>query len=73
MYMWKGKPALQLRLVFVSGYVWKDKSEDGVRRMLEDQTIPLDRLLLETDSPFMFPNVRAAKVAQHVKDRLSER
>jgi len=57
----------------LTGYVWKDKSEDGVRRMLEDQLIPLDRLLLETDSPFMYPNVRAAKVAQHVKDKLSER
>ena len=37
------------------GYLWKDKSEDGVRKILEDQVIPLDRLLVETDAPFLTP------------------
>ena len=57
----------------VSGYLWKDKSEDGVRKILQDQVIPLDRLLVETDAPFMYPNTRASKLPQHVKDALTEK
>ena len=55
------------------GYLWKDKSEDGVRKILEDNVIPLDRLLVETDAPFMYPNTRASKLPQHVKDALTEK
>ncbi len=57
----------------LTGYLWKDKSEDGVRRILRDQVIPLDRLLVETDAPFMYPNTRASKLPQHVKERLTEK
>ena len=55
------------------GYLWKDKSEDGVRKILQDNVIPLDRLLVETDAPFMYPNTRASKLPQNVKDALTER
>lgn len=44
-----------------SGFLWKDKSENGVRNILEEKIIPLDRLLVETDSPFMYPNARYSK------------
>ena len=27
----------------LTGYLWKDKSEDGVRKILQDNVIPLDR------------------------------
>ncbi|KAK3895168.1 hypothetical protein Pcinc_001103 [Petrolisthes cinctipes] len=57
----------------LTGYVWKDKSEDGVRRILEDGVVPLDRLLVETDSPFMYPNTRASKLPPYVKEALTER
>jgi len=57
----------------LTGYLWKDKSEDGVRKILEDNVIPLDRLLVETDAPFMYPNTRASKLPQHVKDCLTEK
>lgn len=57
----------------LTGYLWKDKSEDGVRRILEDEILPLDKLLVETDSPFMYPNTRASKLPQHVKDCLTEK
>lgn len=57
----------------LTGYVWKDKSEDGVRRILEDGIVPLDRLLVETDSPFMYPNTRASKLPPYVKEALTER
>lgn len=51
----------------------KDKSDAGVRKLLEDASIPLDRLLVETDAPFMYPNTRASKLPVHVKDGLTER
>jgi TatD DNase family protein len=57
----------------LTGYLWKDKSEDGVRRILEEGVIPLDRLLVETDAPFMYPNTRASKLPQHIKDALTQR
>lgn len=57
----------------LTGYLWKDKSENGVRKILEDQIIPLDRLLVETDAPFMYPNTRASKLPQNVKDCLTEK
>lgn len=57
----------------LTGYLWKDKSEDGVRKILQDNVIPLDRLLVETDAPFMYPNTRASKLPQHVKDAMTEK
>lgn len=55
------------------GYLWKDKSEDGIRKILEEKVIPLDRLLVETDAPFMYPNTRASKLPENVKQALTER
>ena len=57
----------------LTGYLWKDKSENGVRKILQDNVIPLDRLLVETDAPFMYPNTRASKLPQNVKDAMTER
>lgn len=57
----------------MTGYLCKDKSDNGVRKILEDGLVPLDRLLVETDSPFMYPNTRASKLPAHVKEALTER
>ena len=38
------------------GYIWKDQ-EDGIQALLRDDDLPLDKLLIETDAPFMFPFV----------------
>jgi len=57
----------------LTGFLWKDKSDNGVRKALEDNVIPLDRLLVETDAPFMYPNIKAPKVPEHVKSKLTER
>lgn len=57
----------------ITGYIWKDKSDDGVRKMLSDNVIPLDRLLVETDAPFMFPNTRSAKLPADVKQVITTR
>ncbi|XP_018028253.1 3'-5' ssDNA/RNA exonuclease TatD [Hyalella azteca] len=57
----------------ITGYAWKDKSSEGVRQILNDGILPLDRLLVETDAPFMYPNTRASKLPQHVKQGLTQR
>ena len=56
-----------------AGYLWKDKSEDGVRKLLEDGVLPVDRILVETDAPFMYPNTRASKLPAHIKNALTSR
>lgn len=60
-------------MIIILGYLCKDKSDTGVRKLLTDGLIPLDRLLVETDCPFMYPNTRASKLPIHVKDGLTER
>ncbi|XP_056645947.1 3'-5' ssDNA/RNA exonuclease TatD isoform X2 [Diorhabda sublineata] len=57
----------------LTGYLCKDKSDVGVRKLLESGSLPLDRLVVETDSPFMYPNTRASKLPDQVKDSLTER
>lgn len=59
--------------ISLTGYLCKDKSDTGVRRLLDNGTLPLDRLLVETDAPFMYPNTRASKLPQHVKSGITER
>ena len=49
----------------LTGFLWKDRSDDGVQAALRDGIIPLERLLLETDAPFMYPNVFHKRLAQH--------
>ncbi|KAJ2938503.1 hypothetical protein O0L34_g12998 [Tuta absoluta] len=57
----------------ITGYICKDKSDGGIRRLLSERLVPLEKLLVETDSPFMYPNMRASKLPLHVKDSLTER
>jgi len=65
---------LSLGMYFcITGFICKDNSEDGLQFMLTSGAIPLDRLLVQTDSPFMYPNARASKLPSAVKDSLTER
>lgn len=57
----------------LTGYLCKDKSDGGVRQLLTSGALPLERLLVETDAPFMYPNTRASKLPAHVKGALTER
>nr|CAG4645602.1 EOG090X080R [Lynceus sp. MCZ IZ 141354] len=57
----------------LTGFLWKDKSDDGVRSILEKGIVPLDKLLVETDSPFMYPNVRGSKISPKIKEALTAR
>ncbi|KAH1014860.1 hypothetical protein HUJ05_012675 [Dendroctonus ponderosae] len=73
------KEALRLTRIYpgtlysTAGYLCKDKSDTGVRKLLVDNLIPLDRLVVETDAPFMYPNTRASKLPTNVKEGLTER
>nr|BAN20893.1 conserved hypothetical protein [Riptortus pedestris] len=57
----------------LTGYISKDNSENGVQALLEGGDLSLDRLLIQTDSPFMYPNARASKLPERVKEALTER
>lgn len=57
----------------ITGFLTKDNSENGLRALLESGNIQLDRILVQTDSPFMYPNARASKLPDHVKNALTER
>lgn len=56
----------------LTGYLWKDRSENGVRYALKEKMIPLDRLLLETDAPYMFCKVDDKKLPAEVRGKISE-
>lgn len=64
-------PLLPIKISQFSHF--QDKSENSVRKLLESNLIPLDRLLVESDSPFMYPNTRASKLSATVKSGLTER
>lgn len=53
------------------GYLWKDNSNDGVRSLLYDDEIPLDKILLETDAPFMYPFLGRGRFPQSTMDCVS--
>mmetsp|Transcript_14211 Transcript_14211/g.21002 ORF Transcript_14211/g.21002 Transcript_14211/m.21002 type:complete len:367 (+) Transcript_14211:104-1204(+) len=45
----------------ISGFIAKEPMGDEIRTCLEDNLIPLDRLMIETDAPYMgFPGCRSA-------------
>ncbi|VDN52960.1 unnamed protein product [Dracunculus medinensis] len=55
----------------LTGFLWKDRSENGVKNALMNRKIPLDRLVLETDSPFMYPKINDKNIPKNIKDRIS--
>ncbi|KRZ94912.1 Tat-linked quality control protein TatD, partial [Trichinella sp. T8] len=55
----------------LTGSLWKDKLEFGVQYALRQGIIPLNRLLVETDSPYMYPNIKAKKLKTEVKEKVS--
>ena len=55
----------------LTGYLWKDRVKDGVRHILQEKVIPINRLMVETDSPYMYPNTRGAKLPEKVRSVLT--
>ncbi|XP_050439970.1 3'-5' ssDNA/RNA exonuclease TatD [Adelges cooleyi] len=57
----------------ITGGLCKDSSGNGIKKLLNDGTLTLDRILVQTDSPFMYPNARAATLSETVKSSLTQR
>lgn len=51
------------------GFLWKDKSENGVKYALSNGLLPLNRLLLETDAPYMYPKVNDKKIPAVIREK----
>lgn len=43
-----------------SGYLIREDEDSGVKSLLYADDIPLDKILIETDGPFMFPQPEKA-------------
>ncbi|EPB79944.1 hydrolase, TatD family [Ancylostoma ceylanicum] len=56
----------------LTGFLWKDRLPNGVQVALRNGSIPLDRLLIETDAPFMYPKINDKKLPADVKDAISD-
>lgn len=56
-----------------SGGLCKDSSGSGIKKLLNDGTLTLDRILVQSDSPFMYPNARSANITDAVKSSLTQR
>lgn len=56
----------------LTGFLWKDRTENGVRHALKNNLIPLDRLLLETDAPYMYCKVDDKKVPAEYRSKISD-
>lgn len=69
--------AVELRINFIKifgiGYICKDNSSNGMQKLIESGTLPLNKLLVETDSPFLYPNARSSKLPVHVKNAFTQR
>lgn len=57
--------------IAINGYICKDSSEEGLQAMLESGELPMDRILVESDAPFLYPNARASKLPAHVRDSIT--
>jgi TatD DNase family protein len=58
--------------LFVGG-LCKDSSGSGIKKLLNAGTLTLDRILVQSDSPFMYPNARAANLTDALKSNLTQR
>ncbi|XP_065212806.1 3'-5' ssDNA/RNA exonuclease TatD [Planococcus citri] len=59
--------------IAVSGYICKDNSTNGIQKLIESKALPLNRILVETDSPFLYPNARSSKLPTQVKSTFTQR
>lgn len=61
-------------MIFVHlGGLCKDSSGTGIKKLLRAGTLTLDRILVQSDSPCMYPNARAANISDVVKSNLTQR
>jgi len=51
----------------------KDSSGSGIKKLLSAGILTLDKILVQSDSPFMYPNARAANLTDELKSSLTQR
>lgn len=56
----------------LTGFLWKDRQQNGVQAALRNGSIPLGRILIETDAPFMYPKINDKKLPMSVKEAFTE-
>uniref|UniRef100_A0A915PPZ1 Deoxyribonuclease TATDN1 n=1 Tax=Setaria digitata TaxID=48799 RepID=A0A915PPZ1_9BILA len=56
----------------LTGYLWKDRSDDGIKYALRNNKIPLDRLVLETDAPFMYTKIDDKRIPAEIRNRITD-
>lgn len=57
--------------IAINGSICKDSSEEGLQVMLQSGELPMDRILVESDAPFLYPNARASKLPLHVREAIT--
>jgi len=57
----------------VTGGLCKDSSGNGMKKMLTAGKLTLDKIVVQSDSPFMYPNCRATNLSDEVKSNLTKR
>ncbi|CAG9531479.1 unnamed protein product [Cercopithifilaria johnstoni] len=55
----------------LTGYLWKDRSDDGIKYALRNYKIPLERVVLETDAPFMYSKIDDKKIPAEIRSRIT--
>lgn len=69
----KYKESILYSLILFSGGLCKDSSGSGIKKLLNAGILTLDRILVQSDSPFMYPNARAANLSEAIKSSLTQR
>ncbi|VDN03385.1 unnamed protein product [Thelazia callipaeda] len=52
----------------LTGYIWKDRSDDGVKYALRNGIITVERLVLESDAPFMYSKIDDKKIPAEIRN-----
>lgn len=58
--------------VSVAGFLWKDRSDNGIKYALRNGRIPLERVVLETDAPFMYSKIDDKKIPIEIRNRITD-
>ncbi|CAD6191647.1 unnamed protein product [Caenorhabditis auriculariae] len=53
-------------------FLWKDKSQNGVQAGLRSGDIPIEKLVIETDAPYMYPKINDKKLPSEVRNKITE-
>ncbi|VBB30771.1 unnamed protein product [Acanthocheilonema viteae] len=55
----------------LTGFLWKDRSDNGIKYALRNYKIPLERVLLETDAPFMYSKIDDKRIPAEIRNRIT--